>query len=60
MAGLPVAPNVHVIDHRTYVRTRMRWVALCVVQTEYGKNLKLYKWIWREYEQRWKVDLGNL
>ena len=59
MAGLPVAPNVQVIDHRTYVRSRKRWIALCVVQTEHGTTLKFYKWRWDEYKQQWKVDLAR-
>lgn len=59
MAALPVAPNVHVIDYRTYVHTTKRWVALCVVQSEYGAYLKFYKWRRRESEQQWKVDLAR-
>ncbi len=59
MSALPVAPTIHVIEHRTYVRTAKRWIALCVVQTEFGVGLKFYKWIWRDSDLRWKVDLAR-
>lgn len=59
MGALPVAPNVEVVEHRTYVHTAKRWVALCVVHNEFGFGLKFYKWICRHYDDEWKVDLAR-
>jgi ribosomal protein S27AE len=59
MATLPVAPGLDVLASKTYVRTTHRWVALCVISSEFGNRLKFYKWKWREDEQCWKVDLAR-
>ncbi len=59
MGALPVSPNVSVITHRTYVRTAKRWVALCIVKSEFGVGLKFYKWISRDGGAQWKVDLAR-
>jgi hypothetical protein len=59
MSALPVAANLHVIEHRTYLHTAKRWIALCVVQDEYGIGIKFYKWAWREVDAQWKVDLAR-
>jgi ribosomal protein L37AE/L43A len=59
MSTLPVDPNIHVVTHRDYVHNTKRWVALCVVRTEFGLGLKFYKWKWRESEQEWRVDLAR-
>ncbi len=59
MSTLPVDPNVHVVTHRDYVHNSKRWVALCVVKTEFGLGLKFYKWKWRESQQEWRVDLAR-
>ena len=57
MEALPVAPSIHVLDHHTYVHNAKRWVALAAVQTEYGTQLKFYKWKWNG--ERWRVDLAR-
>ena len=59
MSTLPVAPTVHVVTYRDYVHNTKRWVALCVVKTEFGFRLKFDKWKWRESEQAWRVDLAR-
>jgi hypothetical protein len=59
MGALPVSPNIHVVEHRTYLHTPKRWVALCVVQNEFGVGLKFYKWVWRDSSSQWKVDLAR-
>lgn len=59
MSALPVAPNIQVVEHRTYVHTARRWVALCIVKDEFGMGLKFYKWIWRDSQSQWKVDLAR-
>src|SRR5579864_2052573 len=59
MSALPVAPSIQVVEHRTYVHTARRWVALCVVRDEFGMGLKFYKWIWRDSQSEWKVDLAR-
>jgi hypothetical protein len=59
MSALPVSPNIHVLEHRTYVHTSKRWVALCVVQNQFGVGLKFYKWVWRDSGSQWKVDLSR-
>jgi ribosomal protein L37AE/L43A len=49
-----------VIDHRTYVATNHRCVALCVVRSErYGLVLRFYKWVMKTPEKGWKVDLAR-
>jgi len=47
-----------VLDGVTLYKSRKRWVALVVVETPYGRHLKLYAWVMRNNE--WKVDLANL
>jgi hypothetical protein len=47
-----------VIDGFTIVKNNNRWVAVLVIETSYGRMVKLYAWVKRKGE--WKVDLANL
>ena len=57
---LPLSEYYQLLEARTYVRTARRWVALCALQGQFGKELKLYEWNWRGEEKGWKVALANL
>jgi hypothetical protein len=59
-ARFPVSSFYEVMDARTYVRTKTKIVALCVLKGKYGKELKLYQWEWRGEQKGWKVGLANL
>jgi len=47
-----------VLDGVTLYKSSRRWIALVVVETPYGRQLKLYAWVMRG--GKWKVDLANL
>lgn len=47
-----------VLDGVTIYKSKRRWIALVVVETPFGKQLKLYAWVFRDGD--WKVDLANL
>jgi hypothetical protein len=57
---LPVAALYQVLDARVYLRTQKKLVALCALQSQYGKELKLYQWEWKGDQKGWKVGLANL
>ncbi|MBI4461834.1 MAG: hypothetical protein HY653_02910, partial [Acidobacteria bacterium] len=44
---LPISEYYTLLGSRTYVRTAKRIVALCAVQSKFGKELKLYEWNYR-------------
>jgi len=46
-----------VIDGYTIYRSNKRWIALVVVETSNGKELRLYSWELRKNE--WKVSLAS-
>jgi hypothetical protein len=46
------------IDGFTLYKSRRRWVAVVVLETPYGKTIKLYEWVNRRGE--WKVGLANI
>ena len=62
MKGFPVKSyegfEQKVLDGVTLYKSNRRWIALVVVETPYGRQLKLYAWVMRDGE--WKVDLANL
>jgi hypothetical protein len=48
-----------VLEGVTIYKNKRRWIALVVVETPYGRRLKLYAWV-RRRDGSWKVDLVNL
>jgi hypothetical protein len=46
-----------VIDGHTIYKSNKRWIALVVVETSNGKELRLYSWELRKNE--WKVALAS-
>ncbi len=59
--SLPVNREFYtLLDCRIYKRTKKRIVALCVLESKYGSELKLYEWMWKGEEKGWKVGLANL
>jgi hypothetical protein len=48
------------LDSRTYIRTKKRIVALCVLESKFGTQLKLYEWNFKGPDGGWKVGLANL
>lgn len=56
----PIGPFYELEDARTYLRTKSKIIALCVVRSKFGKELKLYQWEWRGDQKGWKVGLANL
>ncbi len=46
-----------VIDGYTIYKSNKRWIALVVVETSNGKELRLYSWELRKNE--WKVSLAS-
>ena len=57
---LPLSEYYQLLDSRTYVRTPRRWVALCALQSQFGRELKFYEWNWKGEAKGWKVGLANL
>ncbi|MFQ5817910.1 MAG: hypothetical protein ACE5H2_08145 [Terriglobia bacterium] len=57
---LPISDYYTLLDSRTYARTNRRIVALCAVQSKFGKELKLYEWNYKGQEKGWKVGLANI
>lgn len=57
---LPVSDYYTLLGSRTYVRTSRRIVALCVLQSRFGKEMKLYEWNWKGEDKGWKVGLANI
>ncbi len=57
---LPISDYYTLLGSRTYVRTSRRIVALCAVQSKFGKELKLYEWNFRGEDKGWKVGLANI
>ncbi len=57
---LPVAALYELLDSRVYVRTQKKLITLCALQSQYGKELKLYQWEWKGDQKGWKVGLANL
>ncbi len=47
-----------VVEGVTIYKSKRRWIALVVVETPFGRQLKLYAWVFKSGE--WKVDLANL
>ncbi len=59
--SLPVNRGFYtVLDCRIYKRSKKRIVALCVLESRYGTELKFYEWIWKGEDKGWKVGLANL
>ena len=59
--NLPINKDFYtVLECRIYKRSKKRIVALCVLQSQYGTELKLYEWEWRGEDKGWKVGLANL
>ena len=56
----PIGPFYELVDALTYVRTNTRIIALCVLKSKYGKELKLYQWDWRGDQKGWKVGFAKL
>lgn len=57
---LPVTDYYTLLGARTYVRNNRRIVALCVLQSQFGKEMKLYEWNWKGEDKGWKVGLANI
>ena len=57
---LPISDFYTLVGSRTYVRTSRRIVALCAVQSKFGKELKLYEWNYKGEAKGWKVALANI
>ena len=51
----PVSATFTVLDGHDIYRSDNLIVALVVVQSQYGKDLRLYRWVMRNGQ--WKVDL---
>lgn len=59
--GLPINREFYtVLDCRIYKHSKKRIVALCVLESRYGTELKFYEWIWKGENKGWKVGLANL
>lgn len=54
----PVSQTYSVLDGYDIYRSNNLIVALVVVQSQYGRDLRLYRWI-RKKDQ-WKVDLCRM
>jgi hypothetical protein len=55
----PVSDSFVLLKHKTCVRTKKHWVVLCVVRAWNRTSLRLYRYVWRESENEWKVDLAR-
>lgn len=54
----PVSQTYTVLDGYDMYRSSNLIVALVVVQSQYGRDLRLYRWIKRK--DQWKVDLCRM
>jgi hypothetical protein len=54
----PVSATFTVLDGHDIYRSDNLIVALVVVQSQYGKDLRLYRWVMRNGQ--WKVDLCRM
>ena len=57
-AKYPVSQTFTVLDGYDIYRSNNLIVALVVVQSQYGKDLRLYRWMKRN--DQWKVDLCRM
>jgi hypothetical protein len=57
-AKYPVSRTYSVLDGHDIYRSDNLIVALVVVQSQFGKDLRLYRWIKRN--DQWKVDLCRM
>lgn len=54
----PVSATYRVLDGHDIYRSDNLIVALVVVESQYGRDLRLYRWIKRK--DQWKVDLCRM
>lgn len=54
----PVSATYRVLDGYDIYRSENIIVALVVVESQYGRDLRLYRWIKRK--DQWKVDLCRM
>jgi hypothetical protein len=54
----PVSATYKVLDGHDMYRSNNLIVALVVVESQFGKDLRLYRWIKRN--DQWKVDLCRM
>jgi hypothetical protein len=54
----PVSATFTVLDGHDIYRSDNLIVALVVVESQYGKDLRLYRWVMRNGQ--WKVDLCRM
>jgi hypothetical protein len=57
-AKYPVSQTFTVLDGHDIYRSSNLIVALVVVQSQFGKDLRLYRWMKRS--DQWKVDLCRM
>jgi hypothetical protein len=58
MNEYPVSQTFKVLDGYDLYRSENLIVALVVVESQYGKDLRLYRWLKRN--DQWKVDLCRM
>jgi hypothetical protein len=54
----PISPTYTVLDGYDIYRSNNLIVALVVVQSPFGKDIRLYRWI--KKKDQWKVDLCRM
>lgn len=54
----PVSPTFKVLDGHDIYRSNSLIVALVAVESQYGRDLRLYRWARRN--DQWKVDLCRM
>lgn len=54
----PVSPTYKVLDGHDIYRSNNLIVALVVVESQFGRDLRLYRWMKRK--DQWKVDLCRM
>lgn len=54
----PVSPTYRVLDGYDIYRSSNLIVALVVVESQFGRDLRLYRWMKRK--DQWKVDLYRM
>jgi hypothetical protein len=54
----PVSPTYKVLDGHDIYRSNNLLVALVVVESQFGRDLRLYRWMKRK--DQWKVDLCRM
>lgn len=57
-ARYPVSPTYKVLDGHDIYRSNNLIVALVVVESQFGRDLRLYRWMKRK--DQWKVDLCRM